>query len=360
MKDVLEELEAWTARGSDVALATVVGFVRSAPRPVGTKMAIDDGGRIAGAVSGGCVEGAVVAEARRGAARRAAAAPALRHRRRGGVGGRAAVRRRDRRVARALRAATRRRTPSRGSPRTGGRGALVTVLRGPRARRQAAGRRRPRDARQPRLRGARRGRRRGRGGGHVGERPRRHAIGDVDLFVDVDAPAAAAGDLRRGRRRRGALPARAGGRLAGLRGRPAHALRPGRALPGRRGGRGRVAGGGARAARRDRPRDGDRRGHARPEARRRRARPRPGAPTPATSAPWARAARRRSGASACWPSGIAEADLARISAPIGLDLGGITAEETALSILAEIVALKRGHEGGRLARTGGPIHEAAA
>ena len=34
--------------------------------------------------------------------------------------------------------------------------------------------------------------------------------------------------------------------------------------------------------------------------------------------------------------------------------------ETALSILAEIVALKRGHEGGRLARTGGPIHEAAA
>ena len=58
--------------------------------------------------------------------------------------------------------------------------------------------------------------------------------------------------------------------------------------------------------------------------------------------------------------GVAEADLARIAAPIGLDLGGITAEETALSILAEIVALKRGHAGGRLAHAAGAIHKAAA
>jgi xanthine dehydrogenase accessory factor len=63
MKDVLEELDAWTARGDRVALATVVGFKRSAPRPVGSKMAISERGDIAGGVSGGCVEGAVVAEA---------------------------------------------------------------------------------------------------------------------------------------------------------------------------------------------------------------------------------------------------------------------------------------------------------
>ena len=58
--------------------------------------------------------------------------------------------------------------------------------------------------------------------------------------------------------------------------------------------------------------------------------------------------------------GVAEAGLARIAAPIGLDLGGVTAEETALSIMAEVVAVRRGHDGGRLARTGGAIHEARA
>jgi xanthine dehydrogenase accessory factor len=60
MKDVLEELEAWTARGDRVALATVVATQRSAPRPAGAKMAINDRGEVAGSVSGGCVEGAVV------------------------------------------------------------------------------------------------------------------------------------------------------------------------------------------------------------------------------------------------------------------------------------------------------------
>ena len=60
MKDVLEEVDAWTARGDAVALATVVGVKRSAPRPPGTKMAINEHGEIVGAVSGGCVEGAVV------------------------------------------------------------------------------------------------------------------------------------------------------------------------------------------------------------------------------------------------------------------------------------------------------------
>jgi xanthine dehydrogenase accessory factor len=55
--------------------------------------------------------------------------------------------------------------------------------------------------------------------------------------------------------------------------------------------------------------------------------------------------------------GVPEADLERISAPIGLDLGALTAEETALSIMAEIVAMRYGREGGRLAHAKGRIHE---
>ncbi len=55
--------------------------------------------------------------------------------------------------------------------------------------------------------------------------------------------------------------------------------------------------------------------------------------------------------------GISEADQARISAPIGLDLGALSAEETALSIMSEIVAMRHGREGGRLANARGRIHE---
>ena len=60
MKDVLADVDAWTARGDAVAIATVVGVKRSAPRPPGAKMAINANGEISGAVSGGCVEGNVV------------------------------------------------------------------------------------------------------------------------------------------------------------------------------------------------------------------------------------------------------------------------------------------------------------
>ena len=56
--------------------------------------------------------------------------------------------------------------------------------------------------------------------------------------------------------------------------------------------------------------------------------------------------------------GIPEDQLVRIAAPIGLDLGGLTAEETALSIMAEVVAVRNGREGGRLSAAGaGRIHE---
>jgi xanthine dehydrogenase accessory factor len=60
MRDVLDEVTAWTERGDRIALAMVVDVKRSAPRAPGAKMAVNDRGEIAGGVSGGCVEGAVV------------------------------------------------------------------------------------------------------------------------------------------------------------------------------------------------------------------------------------------------------------------------------------------------------------
>jgi xanthine dehydrogenase accessory factor len=60
MGDPLSDIRAWSAEGRRFAVATVIATGGSAPRPIGAKMAVDDHGRIAGAVSGGCVEGAVV------------------------------------------------------------------------------------------------------------------------------------------------------------------------------------------------------------------------------------------------------------------------------------------------------------
>jgi xanthine dehydrogenase accessory factor len=59
--------------------------------------------------------------------------------------------------------------------------------------------------------------------------------------------------------------------------------------------------------------------------------------------------------------GLTDNELGRIAAPIGLDLGGLTSEETALSIMAEVVAVRNGRDGGRLsAAVGGRIHEVGA
>jgi xanthine dehydrogenase accessory factor len=60
MKDVIEDVDRWVAEGAGVAIATVVGTRRSAPRPPGAKMAINSRGDVSGMVSGGCVEGAVI------------------------------------------------------------------------------------------------------------------------------------------------------------------------------------------------------------------------------------------------------------------------------------------------------------
>jgi xanthine dehydrogenase accessory factor len=58
--------------------------------------------------------------------------------------------------------------------------------------------------------------------------------------------------------------------------------------------------------------------------------------------------------------GLTDEELQRIAAPIGLDLGGLTAEETALSIMAEVVAVRNGRSGGRLSQASGRIHEVGA
>jgi xanthine dehydrogenase accessory factor len=55
-------------------------------------------------------------------------------------------------------------------------------------------------------------------------------------------------------------------------------------------------------------------------------------------------------------AGLTEEELARLSSPIGLDLGARTPEETAISIAAEIIALQWGGRGDRLATLDGPIH----
>jgi len=62
--DVLEQAAAWRRLGREVALATVVSTWGSAPRRPGSQLAVDNEGAMVGSVSGGCVEGAVVAEAR--------------------------------------------------------------------------------------------------------------------------------------------------------------------------------------------------------------------------------------------------------------------------------------------------------
>jgi xanthine/CO dehydrogenase XdhC/CoxF family maturation factor len=61
--DILGAAEQWREAGREVAIATVVETWGSAPRPVGSHLAIDEDGRFLGSVSGGCVEGAVVEEA---------------------------------------------------------------------------------------------------------------------------------------------------------------------------------------------------------------------------------------------------------------------------------------------------------
>jgi xanthine dehydrogenase accessory factor len=65
VREVLDELQRWTRAGEDIALATVVETWGSSPRPLGSKMVVTRSGKMAGSVSNGCIEGAVFEEAQK-------------------------------------------------------------------------------------------------------------------------------------------------------------------------------------------------------------------------------------------------------------------------------------------------------
>ena len=332
MRDVIEDVDAWVARGDRVALATVIDVKRSAPRPPGAKMAINDRGEVSGAVSGGCVEGAVVEVAEdvlRGGE------PQLLH---FGIadsdawdvglpcGGEIDVY-----VERYQHTLRENGHPARSAPhslqsefadlaRGGGRGALVTVLRGVgaggkvlvRADGTQSGSLGSPDLDDAALR-------------HAeelmwDERSEAREEGESLLFVDVTFPAPRLiifGIV--------AWPEEAFARLGGIDRAtsivvPTHdpklddaaltvALRSDAAFVGAMGSRR------AQAKRRER----------------------------------------------LLELGMTDADLEQLSAPVGLDLGAMSSEETALSILSEVVSVRHGREGGRLSRAaGGRIHEVGA
>ena len=56
MKDILPDLDLWRSQGEEIALATLVQVRRSAPRPPGARLCVTRSGRMSGSVSGGCVE----------------------------------------------------------------------------------------------------------------------------------------------------------------------------------------------------------------------------------------------------------------------------------------------------------------
>jgi xanthine dehydrogenase accessory factor len=64
VREVLAQLESWLARGERAALATVIETRHSAPRPLGSRLAVSESGLLFGSVSGGCVESDVAVQAR--------------------------------------------------------------------------------------------------------------------------------------------------------------------------------------------------------------------------------------------------------------------------------------------------------
>jgi xanthine dehydrogenase accessory factor len=351
VREVLPELERWSSRGDRIALATVVDVRRSAPRPPGAKMAVSESGEIAGSVSGGCVEGAVVEVAERILA---GAAPQLLH---FGIadadawdvglpcGGEIDVWVQDYSYGDALEQAA----------RSGGRLAEVTLLEGARPGAKLlvgpdGGRSGTLGAPELDDEGARLA-------GELvwSEVSERHG----PLFVDVVHPAPRLILF-------GAVDVTAAVcRIARTCGWRPYVVDPR-----------------ARFATHERFPDAEDVIVAWPEV----AFARLGGIDRATSiavlthdpklddaalllalrsparfigamgSRRAQATRRER----LLAAGLTDDDLARLAAPLGLDLGAIDREETALSIMSEIVAMRHGHDGGRLSRASGRIHEVPA
>ena len=349
MRDVLPQLNEWVARGDRVALATVVDVRRSAPRPPGAKMAVNERGEIAGAVSGGCVEGAVV-EIADGVIR--GGAPQLTHfgiadaeawdvglpcggeidvwvqayepGRFGQIaseGGRAAevtVLEGARPGAKLLVEADGARSGSLGSPEVDDEAASLAV------EMMWAERAERRDALFFDV---------------VAPSPRLIIFGAVDIASSLCRLAQAAGwrPYVVDPRARFATPERFPDAVEVIAGWPQEAF--------------------ARLGRIDRatsivvlthdPKldDAALQSALRSEARF----------IGAMGSRRAQASRRER----LLAAGLSEEQLGRLSAPQGLDLGAVSGEETALSILAEVVAARHGHDGGRLSQASGRIHEVA-
>ena len=101
--EIMEQAARWRETGKGVALATVVNTWGSSPRPIGSKLAVDDLGAFVGSVSGGCVEGAVVEEALSAISDGKPRLLGFRGQRRTGLGSRSRLRRQDRDFCRARR-----------------------------------------------------------------------------------------------------------------------------------------------------------------------------------------------------------------------------------------------------------------
>jgi xanthine dehydrogenase accessory factor len=350
VNDVLPELESWIERGDRIAMATVVAVKKSAPRPPGAKMAVNQDGEIIGAVSGGCVEGAVIELADRvlrgeppqlvhfGIADEEAWDVGL------PCGGEIHVWVQEYQPGRFTEIAS-----------AGGRAAEVTLIEG-----EGAG---------SKLLYEEDGSLSGTLGSPELDAKARRAAEDLiwaetselrgPLFVDLVAPAPRLILF-------GAVPiAAALCRLARAAGWRPYVVDPR-----------------TRFATRERFPDAEQVLAAWPDE----VFAQLGGIDPATSivvlthdpklddAALAVALRsparfigamgsRRAQASRrerLLEAGLGDQELGRLSAPVGLDLGAISAEETALSILAEVVAIRHGREGGRLSRAQGRIHEVPA
>ena len=329
-EDTLQTIEQWRREGHRVAVSQVVRTYRSAPRPVGSIFAVSDHGKMAGSVSGGCVEGAIYGEAQElfdgtvpgprylhyGISDELAGDVGL------ACGGELWVSLAESPERPKLCAAARSSPPSpaRRPARVWCSTSTPTTADG-----DLAG-----AAREAALEAAREAVAR--------EESTSIDLGDEGLLVHRGrASRAPPGDRRRRRHRGGGLQARPPARLAVGRRRPAGQVRDVGAPAARRQDH-RQVGRGRR--RRRRPRAGRLRDRADPRREDRRSGPGLGAaaPAPATSARSARAARRACARSACVEMGVARDDVERIYGPIGLDIGGHTPAETAIAIVAEVIA----------------------